>query len=162
MTVPVDQFREQAIAWRRSRPGPPMSKSPDRLAEHFNRGHIDGAQFAAGREFQKHFALADRRRRADLERGQPDGLAADQVAAWKWLAKCYQALGLDGSALICDVLIDGKTTKQIMAARGKAGEGWQNFYARRVREALSTLADVFGFERENRASGTRAQNIGVR
>jgi hypothetical protein len=49
----------------------------DPLAEHLARGRIDQAQFRAAREFQKHFALADKRQPVDLEQersGAPSGL----------------------------------------------------------------------------------------
>jgi hypothetical protein len=48
-----------------------MNRKPkvrDPLADHFARGRIDMAQFRAGREFQKHFALADKRRPVDDEK----------------------------------------------------------------------------------------------
>ena len=45
--------------------GLPMTRKPhDPLADRFARGRIDEAQFLAGREFQKHFAIADKRRPA--------------------------------------------------------------------------------------------------
>ena len=81
-------------------------KSPDPLANLSTRGHIDQAQFLAGREFQRHFGLADKRR--------PDNLTGEQLTAWKWLGKCYVRLGADGSALVNDVLIhcdDRKTDR---------------------------------------------------
>ena len=37
-------------------------------------GRIDMAQFMAGRKFQRHFAIADKRHPADLERERPDAL----------------------------------------------------------------------------------------
>ena len=101
-------------------------KSYDPLADHLARGRIDMAQFRAGREFQKHFALADKR-----QREQPDNLTADQQAAWKWLARCYQQLGKDGSAVVHDALISARTTRQIAEARGKTGLDWERYYFRR-------------------------------
>jgi hypothetical protein len=61
------------------------------------------------------------------------------------LAKCYRALGADGSALINDVLIDAKTARQITESRGKKGLDWERFYSMRLRECLNTLAGVYGF-----------------
>ena len=68
---------------------------------------------------QRHFAVADKRRPAALEREQPNNLTENQLAAWKALARCYRALGADGSALVNDVLIDAKTAKQIAELRGR-------------------------------------------
>jgi hypothetical protein len=119
----------------RKRPMP--RKSYDPLADHFARGRIDEAQYAAGREFQKHFAIADKRRL--------DAPTDSQDAAWKSLAKCYRALGADGSALVNDVLIDAKTTKQIAESRGKTGLDWERYFVRRFRECLNCLVLVFGF-----------------
>jgi hypothetical protein len=145
----------------------PMSmprKPYDPLADHLARGRIDMAQFRAGREFQGHIEVADKMRPADLEREQPGNLDADQDAAWKWLAKCYRALGADGSALTNDVLIDGKTTKQIAESRSRTGADWERYYARRLFECLGTLATVYGFaseEKKIRVPGAKPQIIGV-
>ena len=145
-------------------------KTCDPLADHFARRRIDMAQFMAGREFQKHFRIADRRSEDRKARGitigfeWPDALTADQQAVWKWLAKCYQQLGKDGCAIVHDALIDGKTTKQIAESRGKTGLDWERFYARRLWECLATLAEVYGFAnggKRIRASGTKMQIIGA-
>jgi hypothetical protein len=103
-------------------------KSYDPLAEHFARGRINQAQFRAGREFQKHFGMA--------ENGQ---------GAAEWLGKAFRELGQDGSAVVQDVLIRSMTTRQISTSRGKTGLQWERFYARRVGECLNTLATVYGF-----------------
>jgi hypothetical protein len=126
-----------------------MTHKPyDPLADHLARGRIDMAQFRAGREFQRHFEVADKRRPANLERQRPDTLTAEQLAAWKWLAKCYQQLGLDGSAIVCGMLIRSMTTRQIAEARGKPGPQWEKFFSMRLRECLNTLAVVYGFSNE--------------
>jgi hypothetical protein len=122
-------------------------KSYDRLADHLACGRIDMAQFMAGRKFQRHFGLADKRRPADLERERPGNLTEDQLLAWKALAKCYRALGQNGSAIIWDTLLSGMTAKQIAESRGMAGE--ERYLAKRVWECLNTLAVVYGFS--NRA-----------
>jgi hypothetical protein len=70
----------------------PRKPPSDPLADHLAHGRIDMAQFKAGREFQKHFGIADKR--------QPDSLTNGQDAAWKSLAMCYRQLGADGSALV--------------------------------------------------------------
>jgi hypothetical protein len=128
----------------------------DPLADRFARGFIDAAQFAAAREFQKFFGIAERGPRAiqltEAVDGNPvrETLTNAQLNAGKWLAKCYRQLGAYGSALIHNSLINGRTTKQIAAARGLTGPDWERYIARRLRECLDTLAVVFGF-----ASGDR-------
>jgi hypothetical protein len=114
--------------------------APDPLANLFARGRIDEAQYAAGRQFQKHFELADKRRPE-----QPDGLADDQVKAWQMLTRCYQTLGQDGSAIVCDVLIHGMSAGEVAKSRGKAGQDGGRFYRMRLQECLRTLAEVYGF-----------------
>ena len=52
----------------------PRKVRDDPLADHLARGRIDQDQYRAGREFQKHFALADKRRPADFEQQQPGNL----------------------------------------------------------------------------------------
>jgi hypothetical protein len=121
----------------------PNRKPADPLADHRARGRITEAQYLAGREFQRHFIIADKRRPADLERAQPDGLSGEQLAAWRWLSKCYRQLGLNGSSIVCGMLIDGMSIKQIAEARGMAGE--ERYFSRRLGECLSSLAVVFGF-----------------
>ena len=172
--VPVDRFRKQgqpagpnSIAI-----GAPMHCKPyDSLADHFARGRIGQAQFWAGREFQKHFGIADRRSedRAytldHLERERPGTLTDDQLAAWKWLAKCYRQLGADGSALVHDVLVRAMTAKQIVESRGRTGQEWERYFTRRFWECLNTLAAVYGFskrEKRIRVSGAKTQIIGAK
>jgi hypothetical protein len=132
----------------------------DPLADHFARGHIDQAQFMAGREFQKHFQLAERGPRAVQITEAVDGgqryepLSDAQLKAGVRLAKAYRALGADGSALTNDMLIHAMTARQIAAAQGLRGQQWSKYYARRFRECLNTLARVYGF-----ASGDRAVTV---
>ena len=123
----------------------------DPLADHFSRGHIDQAQYAAGREFQKCFGICERGPRAmqmvEAVDGSPasETLTDEQLRAGKWLAKCYLKLGTDGTLLVHDMLIYNRTTRQIAGSRGMKGHDWERFFARRMFECLNTLAVVFGF-----------------
>ena len=123
----------------------------DPLADHLARGHIDQAQYLAGREFQRHFGIAERGPRAMALAEAVDGsparetLTDEQLKAGKWLSKCHAALGRDGSILIHDMLIKGMSSRQIAHARGVANADWQRYIARRFYECLDTLALVFGF-----------------
>jgi len=123
----------------------------DPLGDHFARGRIDQAQFDAGREFQRHFGIAERGPRAmqlaEAVDGDPprENLTDGQLMAGKWLAKCYRKLGADGSSLVHDMLIHAMTAKQIAASRGLAGQDWEKFFSKRLWECLNTLALVYGF-----------------
>ena len=129
-------------------------KSDDPLADYFARSRIDKVQFRAGREFQRHFGMAKKGQQVPdhgivmREAEQPG--TDDQSSAGKWLTKCYRELGQDGSALVHDVLINARTTKQIAESRGKAGPQDQIYYARRLFECLHALARVYGFSGEER------------
>ena len=123
----------------------------DPLGDRFARGYIDQAQFDAGREFQRHFGIAERgpsaRQLSEAEDGAPprENLTDGQLLAGKWLAKCYRKLGADGSALVHDMLVHAMSAKQIAESRGLAGQDWDKYFAKRLWECLNTLAVVYGF-----------------
>ena len=123
----------------------------DPLAWHLSRGHIDRAQFEAGRQFQKYFQLAERGPRAiqlveAVDGGlPPEALTDAQIKAQKWLAKAYRALGQDGTLLIHEMLIYSMTAKRVAASRGMTGAAWEMYTARRFYECLNRLAVVYGF-----------------
>jgi hypothetical protein len=123
----------------------------DPLADHLSRGHIDEAQYLAGREFQRHFGIAERGPRAMQMAEAVDGsppretLTDEQIRASKWLTRCYGELGRDGAALVHDMLISNLTTRQIAQSRGMVGSDWERYFARRLFLCLDTLALVFGF-----------------
>ena len=134
----------------------------DPMADRLARGFIDAAQFAAGRKFQKHFGIAERGPRSIQwsERidgsAPPETLSDSQLRSWRWLDKCYRRLGADGSTLVHDVLIRNMSMKQIAAARGLAGPRYESYFGLRLREALDSLAIVFGFASSRRAAVTSA------
>ena len=103
------------------------STRDDPLADHLARGHIDQAQYEAGRAFQRHFGITERGTRAfqiaeAVDGGLPIETLTDEVLkAGKWLTRCYSALGKDGSVLVHEMLVENRTTKQIAQARGMIG-----------------------------------------
>lgn len=144
------------------------STRDDPLADHHSRGHIDEAQYRAGREFQRHFGIAERGPRAiqwsEAVDGDPprENLTDGQLMAGKWLSKCYRKLGADGSAIVHDVLVHAMTTKQVAKSRGMAGQDWERYFAKRLWECLNTLARVYGFsngEKKNMQSGTKSLTV---
>lgn len=132
----------------------------DPLGDHHARGHIDEAQLLAGREFQRHFGIAERGPRAvqwsEAVDGDPprENLTDGQLMAGKWLSKCYRKLGVDGAALVHDMLIHAMTAKQIAASRGMAGQDWEKYFAKRLWECLNTLARVYGFSNGDKLCDT--------
>lgn len=123
----------------------------DPLLDHLSRGHIDRAQYLAGREFQKHFQIAERGPRAiqwaEAVDGNPlrENLTSGQLIASKWLAKCYERLGTDGTRLVQDMLIHSRTARQIAASYGLAGQDWERYFAKFFYKCLNALAIVYGF-----------------
>src|SRR5580765_2612041 len=93
------------------------STRDDPLADHLSRGHIDQAQYEAGRAFQRWFAVAEKGPRAMQMSEAVDGdppretLTDEQIRAGKWLTRCYGELGKDGSVLMHEMLVDNKTTR---------------------------------------------------
>jgi hypothetical protein len=137
----------------------------DPLADQRARGHIDEAQFLAGREFQKDFEIAERGPRAIALSEAVDGsplretLTDSQLKAGKALARCYGALGRDGSCLAHDMLIGSMTLRQIAVARGMPGVSGmsvresERYLGRRMHEVLDCLAVTYGFASGETKSG---------
>jgi hypothetical protein len=127
----------------------------DPLADLHARNFIDAAQYEGGRSFQRDFEAAERGPCAiDPSKEAVDGgltpepITEAQQAAGKALALAYKQLGADGSALMHDFLIDGRTMAGISERRGLAGRGWDEYFGKRVRESLHCLAYVYGFAKE--------------
>lgn len=129
----------------------------DPLAALHVRKQIDEAQYHGGRAFQHDFETAERGPRAidpskeAVDGGQmPEPITEAQRKAAKRLAGVYGKLGADGSALAHDVLIHGKTHRQIAEARGLIGERWEKYFGMRFQECLECLAKFYGFAMEKR------------
>jgi hypothetical protein len=126
----------------------------DPLADQLARGHIDEAQFLAGRQFQKDFETAERGPRAMALTEAVDGCPPRethtdaQLKAGKALSRCYGVLGKDGSILAHDMLIRAMTLRQIAISRGMPGREWERYLGRRIHEVLNCLAVVYGFASE--------------
>lgn len=127
------------------------STRDDPLADHHARGYIDEAQYQAGRAFQGDFQRAERGPRAiELKEWvdgglPPEPLTEGQRKAAKQLAVVYRELGANGSALVHDVLVHGRTMVVIAAMRGLTGKDWEQYFGKRFRECLDCLAVVYGF-----------------
>jgi len=129
----------------------------DPLAGMHSRKFINEAQYQAGRAFQNDFETAERGPQA-IDPGKewvdggrlPEPITERQQQATLKLAEVHNALGLDGSAIVSDVLIHGIGISQLVSRRGYQGEHWRKYFGRRFNECLNTLAVVYGFAMENR------------
>lgn len=134
--------------------GAVRSTRDDPLADQLARGHIDEAQFLAGRQFQRDFEIAERGPKAVQLAEAVDGslpweiLTDAQLKATKALSRCHAALGRDGAALAHDMLIRTMTLRQIAVARGMPGREWERYLGRRMQDVLNCLAVVYGFASE--------------
>lgn len=129
----------------------------DPLAGMHARKFIDEAQYQAGRAFQDDFETAERGPRA-IDPGKeavdggrlPEPITEAQRAAIKRLSGVHMALGIDGSAIVSDVLIHGYGISQLVSRRGYHGEYWRKYFGRRFNECLDRLALIYGYSNGNR------------
>jgi hypothetical protein len=124
----------------------------DPLARLHSHRQIDEAQYQGGRAFQNDWEKAERGPRAvDPTREYVDGgrarepIIESQRKAVLRLNRAERELGADGSALVHDVLIKGMTMQQVGQRRGLRSQRWNEYFARRFRECLDRLAQIYGF-----------------
>ena len=119
----------------------------DPLARLHSHHQIDDAQYHGGRAFQKDFETAERGPQA-MDPGKEyvdGGLPAEPITEGQRkavirLTRIERALGLNGSALIHAVLIQGLNMEQVGSSRGLKTEAELKYLGRRFREGLETLA----------------------
>lgn len=123
----------------------------DPLARLHDRRQIDEAQFQAGRQFQNDWERAERGPRAidpskeAVDGGlMPDPIDEGQTKALVRVNGVLKDLGLDGSALVHDVLVYARTMEQIARARDLAGQKWVEYFGKRFRECLDCMAEYYG------------------
>ena len=116
---------------------------------------IDEAQYRGGRAFQNDWERAERGPQAvDTTREYVDGtgtrepVTESQRQAVLRLNQVERELGTDGAALVHDVLVLGLTMDQIGERRAVRTQRWNDYFARRFRECLDRLAQVYGFATE--------------
>ena len=129
----------------------------DPLGKLHSHRQIDEAQFQGGRAFQDDWEKAERGPQAvDPGREYVDGgqfrepITEGQRKAVLRLNRIERELGADGSALVYEALILGMTMEQISQRRGLRGQRWLDYFARRLRECLDRLAQVYGFAMDKR------------
>lgn len=116
--------------------------------------HVDEAQYIAGRHWQKAYELAEIGgvKGFDWTKEAVDGgkipqptISDVQARAFSDLNLAARALGLEGDAIIRDMLGLGLTVVLASAKRGLHTEPERKYIGRRFREALETLAVVYGY-----------------
>lgn len=124
----------------------------DPIGRLFCRGQIDQAQFDGGNAYREDWEKAERGPKAiDPSKEFVDGgalpepITEGQRKATIRLNRANRELGASGSALIIDVLVHGRTMEQVAERRGLSGQRWLDYFGKRFREALDTLALVYGF-----------------
>ena len=134
----------------------------DPLGRLHSHGQIDEAQYQAGRAFQNDWERAERGPKAvDPTREYVDGaqsrepITEGQRKAVLRLNNCERELGLDGSAIVHDVLVQGMTMEQVGQRRGLKSQRWTDYFARRFKECLDRLALIYGFATENKPKPRR-------
>lgn len=127
----------------------------DTLARMHHRNQIDQAQYAAAREWQRHYehAAIGGVKAMDTTKEPVDGggiiaelITDKQRKAVQSLNRCRQALGMEGEHIIVSVLGLGYSIKQLAAARGFAESRLEiEYLGKRFREAIETLAVELGY-----------------
>lgn len=125
----------------------------DPLGKMGARGQVDGAQLAAGRRWQSDYEMSEiggikandtTREPVDGGGAYPDPISDRTIAAVRRLQEARAELGLEGEALVRDVLATGLSIELVCAKRNLTTERERKYIGRRFREALETLAVFYG------------------
>jgi hypothetical protein len=124
----------------------------DPLGRLHSHRQIDEAQYHGGRAFQDDWEKAERGPQAvDPTREYVDGgrtrepITERQRRAVLRLNRIERELGADGIVLVHEVLVLGLTMEQVGQRRGLGGQRWMDYFAKRFRECLDRLAQIYGF-----------------
>ena len=119
--------------------------------------HLDEAQYQGGRAFQGDWEKAERGPQAvDPSREYVDcaqmrePITEGQRKAVLRLNRAERELGADGAVLVHEVLILGMTMEQVTLRRALRGQRWIDYFAKRFRECLDRLAQMYGFATERK------------
>jgi hypothetical protein len=123
----------------------------DPLGDQHARKTISEAQYQAGRAFQQDFETAENGPRA-IDPGKeyvdggalPEPISELRMRSVARLNKIEAALGIEGSAIVHQVLVFGWTMRAIAGARGLYGRSWDDYFGKRFRCALDTMAVIYG------------------
>lgn len=126
----------------------------DPLAGMISRQHIDEAQYNAGRKWQGYYEASEiggviainPTKEAVDGHGPPRPHITDrQMEAFKELKEADKVLGLEGCALVRDVLGRRMSISQAAVARCMTSRYEIEYMGRRFREALESLAILWGY-----------------
>lgn len=133
----------------------------DPLGRLHDRKQIDEAQYLAGREFQADWERAEKGPQAidpskeAVDGGtMPDPIDEGQTKALVRINGVLRQLGADGSAIVHDVLVHGLTMDRIADRRGFGGKSWVEYFGKRFRECLDSMAIYYGLAMPKKV-GTR-------
>jgi len=127
------------------------STRDDPLGRLHSHRQIDEAQYQAGRAFQQDFETAENGPRAiDPAKEYVDGGALPEpiselrMRSVARLNRIEAALGMEGSIIVHQILVFGWTMRAIAGARGLNGRSWDDYFGKRFRCALDTMAVIYG------------------
>lgn len=133
----------------------------DPLGRLHDRHQIDEAQYLAGRAFQRDWERAEKGPQAidpskeAVDGGtMPDPIDEGQTKALVRINGVLRQLGADGSAIVHDVLVHGLTMDRIADRRGFGGKSWVEYFGKRFRECLDSMAIYYGLAMPKKV-GTR-------
>lgn len=130
-----------------------VSVRDDPLAAMLSRGVIQQWEFEAGRTWQRHhehstigcLSAIDPTKEA-VDGGRiPDVLTDRQQRAMRTIAEADKALGNRDSLYVRAILAERLTIAQCAARFGLVGARGENYMSRRFRDALDTLARLWGY-----------------
>jgi hypothetical protein len=130
-----------------------MSLRDDPLGRLWARQQIDDAKYQAGRKWQSDYEAAeigavgaiDTTKEPVDGRKFPDLVTDKQRKAIKAISDAGAVLGIEGDALIRDILGKRMWMEQVAASRGFHNQRTVDYFARRFRECLETLALFYGY-----------------
>lgn len=124
-------------------------------------GHIDPAQYAAGRQYQEDFEAVEKGpcaidpQKEAVDGGRmPEPITDQQQEATKRLNVANRMLGQDRCALVMDVLIHRRTMEQIAVRRDRQGKYWEEKFGAMFRGCLDLLAVEYGLAMRSRQRDT--------
>jgi hypothetical protein len=124
----------------------------DPLAEMHVRKTITDSQCEGGRGYQRDWEGAMRGAKAidpakEYVSGGlvEEGMSDSQRESVLRLAYANGQLGSAGREIASKFLIDALTIEMIMSSEGRSGERWRDYFSKRIKECLETLAGIYGF-----------------
>lgn len=139
----------------------------DQLTALHSRGKIDDAQLAAGRQWERYEEMAqiggvsaiDPTKEA-VDGGRiPEPFTDHQAKAIRKLVDARSELGMEGYALIRDVLTRRQSVRDAAYTRGYQSERGVNYISTRFRECLETLAILWGLAATDRPHNNRERSM---